>query len=259
MFHADNCYHVPHMDVVGRVCRTHHVSNTAFRGFGGPQGMLVIEEIVDRVARALDLPPHVVRARNFYREGDTTHYGQEVRHPQRIARIWSELQASASFEARWADVAAFNAASPHVKRGLAMTPVKFGISFTTTFFNQAGALVLVYRDGSVQVNHGGTEMGQGLHTKILQIAADGLGLPAAAIRLMPTRTDKVPNTSATAASSGSDLNGAAVQHACETIRERLAEIAAEHFGVAAPDIVFAGGRVHPVAAPEPSVASGSSS
>ena len=182
MFHTDNCYLVPHMDVVGRVCRTHHVSHTAFRGFGGPQGMLVIEEIVDRVARALDLPPHVVRARNFYREGDTTHYGQVVRHPERIARIWSELQASASFEARWAEVAAFNAASRHVKRGLAMTPVKFGISFTTTFFNQAGALVLVYRDGSVQVNHGGTEMGQGLHTKILQIAADGLGLPTDAIR-----------------------------------------------------------------------------
>jgi xanthine dehydrogenase large subunit len=254
MFHTDNCYHVPHMDVVGRVCRTHHVSQTAFRGFGGPQGMLVIEEILDRVARALGLPPHVVRARNFYREGDTTHYGQVVRHPERIARIWSELQASASFGARWSEVAAFNAASPHVKRGLAMTPVKFGISFTTTFFNQAGALVLVYRDGSVQVNHGGTEMGQGLHTKILQIAADGLGLPTGAIRLMPTRTDKVPNTSATAASSGSDLNGAAVQHACETIRERLAEIAAEHFGVAAPDIVFAGGRVHPVGAPDAGVA-----
>jgi xanthine dehydrogenase large subunit len=254
MFHADNCYHVPHMDVVGRVCRTHHVSHTAFRGFGGPQGMLAIEEIVDRVARALDLPPHVVRARNFYRDGDTTHYGQVVRHPERIARLWSELQASASFEARWADVAAFNAASGHLKRGLAMTPVKFGISFTTTFFNQAGALVLVYRDGSVQVNHGGTEMGQGLHTKILQIAADGLGLPTDAIRLMPTRTDKVPNTSATAASSGSDLNGAAVQQACDTIRERLAGIAAARFGVEPSAIVFAGGRVHPRGEPERGVA-----
>jgi xanthine dehydrogenase large subunit len=250
MFHADNCYHVPHMDVVGRVCRTHHVSHTAFRGFGGPQGMLVIEEIVDRVARALDLPPHVVRARNFYREGDTTHYGQVVRHPERIARIWSELQATSSFDQRWAQVAAFNAASRHVKRGLAMTPVKFGISFTTTFYNQAGALVLVYRDGSVQVNHGGTEMGQGLHTKILQIAADRLGLPPDAIRLMPTRTDKVPNTSATAASSGSDLNGAAVQQACETIRGRLAGIAAARFGVEASAIVFDGGRVHPRGEPE---------
>jgi xanthine dehydrogenase large subunit len=250
MFHADNCYHVPHMDVVGRVCRTHRVSNTAFRGFGGPQGMLVIEEVVDRVARTLGLPPHTVRARNFYREGDTTHYGQPVRHPERITRIWSELQQTSSFERRWQDVAAFNAAHAVVKRGLAITPVKFGISFTTTFFNQAGALVLVYRDGSVQVNHGGTEMGQGLHTKILQIAADGLGLPLEAIRLMPTRTDKVPNTSATAASSGSDLNGAAVQQACETIRERLAAIAATRFDVPVSEVVFAGGRVHPLAAPE---------
>ena len=141
-----------------------------------------------------------------------------------------------------------------MKRGLAITPVKFGISFTTTFFNQAGALVLVYRDGSVQVNHGGTEMGQGLHTKIQQVAADALGLPLAAIRLMPTRTDKVPNTSATAASCGSDLNGAAVKDACDTIRARLAEIAAELLGVPAPDVVFAGGRVHPEAAPEAGVA-----
>ena len=142
MFHTDNCYLVPHMDVTGRVCRTHQVSHTAFRGFGGPQGMLVIEEILDRVARALDLPPHVVRARNFYRQGDTTHYGQEVRHPERIARIWAELQASSDFAARWDAVAALNASNPHVKRGLAMTPVKFGISFTTTFFNQAGACLL---------------------------------------------------------------------------------------------------------------------
>ena len=159
MFHTDNCYHVPHMDVVGRVCRTHHVSHTAFRGFGGPQGMLVIEEIVDRVARALDLPPHAVRARNFYREGDTTHYGQVVRHPDRIARIWSELQASASFDERWAQVAAFNASSRHVKRGLAITPVKFGISFTTTFFNQAGASCLSPRRQRAG-EYGGTEMGQ---------------------------------------------------------------------------------------------------
>jgi xanthine dehydrogenase large subunit len=250
MFHTDNCYRVPHMDVVGRVCRTNHVSHTAFRGFGGPQGMLVIEEILDRVARARGLPPHVVRARNFYRQGDRTHYGQEVRHPERIARIWSELQATSDFAARWDAVAVFNAASPHVKRGLAMTPVKFGISFTTTFFNQAGALVLVYRDGSVQVNHGGTEMGQGLHTKVQQVAADGLGLPLSSIRLMPTRTDKVPNTSATAASSGSDLNGAAVRDACDQIRERLAGIAAACFGVTPAEVVFADGRVYPQAVPE---------
>ena len=227
MFHVDNCYHVPHVDVIGRVCRTHHVSHTAFRGFGGPQGMLAIEEIVDRVARSLDLPPHVVRERNFYRAGDVTHYGQVVRDPDRIARIWAELGASAAFEPRWAEVEAFNAAHAHVKRGLAITPVKFGISFTTSFYNQAGALVLVYKDGSIQVNHGGTEMGQGLHTKMRQVAADGLGVPLDTVRLMPTRTDKIPNTSATAASCGSDLNGAAVRNACDTIRERLADVAAD--------------------------------
>ncbi len=243
MFHVDNCYHVPDLEVVGRVCRTHHVSHTAFRGFGGPQGMLVIEEIVDRVARTLDLPPHEVRARNFYRTGDTTHYGQAVRDADRIARLWDELSRSASFEARWTDVASFNARDPHRKRGLAMTPVKFGISFTTSYYNQAGALVLVYKDGSVQVNHGGTEMGQGLHTKVRQIAADALGVPLETVRLMPTRTDKVPNTSATAASSGSDLNGAAVRHACDTIRGRLAPIAAAMLGVPAPDVMFAGGQV----------------
>jgi xanthine dehydrogenase large subunit len=243
MFHVDNCYHVPDFEVVGRVCRTHHVSHTAFRGFGGPQGMLVIEEILDRVARALDLPPHAVRARNFYRAGDTTHYGQAVRDPDRIARIWDELSRSASFGTRWTGVASFNARSPHRKRGLAITPVKFGISFTTSYYNQAGALVLVYKDGSVQVNHGGTEMGQGLHTKVRQIAADALGVPLETVRLMPTRTDKVPNTSATAASCGSDLNGAAVRDACDTIRGRLAPIAAAMLGAPAPDVVFAGGRV----------------
>jgi xanthine dehydrogenase large subunit len=243
MFHVDNCYHVPDLEVVGRVCRTHHVSHTAFRGFGGPQGMLVIEEIADRVARTLDLPPHVVRARNFYRPGDTTHYGQVVRDPERIARIWDELSASSSFDARWREAEAFNAGSPHVKRGLAITPVKFGISFTTSYYNQAGALVLVYKDGSVQVNHGGTEMGQGLHTKVRQIAADGLGVPLDSVRLMPTRTDKIPNTSATAASCGSDLNGAAVRDACDTIRGRLAGIAAAMLGVPAADVVFADGRV----------------
>jgi xanthine dehydrogenase large subunit len=212
--------------------------------------MLVIEEIVDRVARSLGLPPHEVRARNFYREGDETHYGQRVRDPERIGRIWRELSESAAFDARAGEVAAFNAGSVYVKRGLAITPVKFGISFTTSFYNQAGALVLIYKDGSVQVNHGGTEMGQGLHTKILQIAADGLGVPIASVRLMPTRTDKVPNTSATAASCGSDLNGAAVRDACETLRARLAAIAAAHFGVDAAAVVFAGGRVFPASRPD---------
>jgi xanthine dehydrogenase large subunit len=242
MFHVDNCYLLPNVKIVGRVCRTNMVSHTAFRGFGGPQGMLVIEEIVARVAGLLRLPPHVVRARNFYVPGDDTHYGQAVRDADRIARIWDELQASSRFEARSHEIALFNAANVEQKRGLAITPVKFGISFTASFYNQAGALVLIYKDGSVQVNHGGTEMGQGLHTKMLQIAADALGVALASVRIMPTRTDKVPNTSATAASSGSDLNGAAVRNACDTLRQRLAEVAARRFQTHPEDIAFADGR-----------------
>jgi xanthine dehydrogenase large subunit len=242
MFHVDNCYLLPNVKVVGRVCRTNMVSHTAFRGFGGPQGMLVIEEILARVAEQLRLPPHVVRARNFYVPGDDTHYGQRVRDADRIARIWSELQASCRYEARAQEIALFNAEHVDKKRGLAITPVKFGISFTASFYNQAAALVLIYKDGSVQVNHGGTEMGQGLHTKMLQVAADALGVALASVRIMPTRTDKVPNTSATAASSGSDLNGAAVRDACETLRQRLAEVAARRFQTHPEDIAFADGR-----------------
>jgi len=250
MFHLDNCYLLPHMEVVGKICRTHAVSHTAFRGFGGPQGMLFIEEILDRIARQSSLPPHLVRERNFYKPSDETHYGQPVKDAERIERIWSELKASSDFEARLEQVSAHNAAHPHDKRGLAITPVKFGISFTTAFFNQAGALVLIYKDGSVQVNHGGTEMGQGLHTKMLQVAADSLGVPLESLRIMATRTDKIPNTSATAASSGSDLNGAAIKAACETLKARLAEVAGRHFAVADSEITFEHGRVFPNARPE---------
>jgi xanthine dehydrogenase large subunit len=226
MFHIDNAYYLPVVDVTGYVCRTHKTSQTAFRGFGGPQGMLVIEDAIDRISRTLGLPPDVVRYRNLYRDGDRTHYGQPVKDASRIERIWRELLESSGFPERRASVAEFNAAHPHTKRGIAITPVKFGISFTATFFNQAGALVLVYRDGSVQVNHGGTEMGQGLHTKIRRIAAESLGVPFDAVRVMPTRTDKIPNTSPTAASASTDLNGAAVADACRCLCSRLAPIAA---------------------------------
>lgn len=249
LLHCDNAYHVPHMEVVGRVCRTHKTSQTAFRGFGGPQGMVVIEEVLDRVARTLGLPPEVVRERNFYREGDTTHYLQPVKDAERIERIWYELKTASDFAARRQQIAEFNAAHPHKKRGIALTPVKFGISFNAIQYNQAGALVLVYQDGSVLVNHGGTEMGQGVHTKILQIAAHSLGVPLEQVRIAPTRTDKIPNTSATAASTGSDLNGAAVKNACETIKVRLAQVAAQRFGVNAQDIVFQEGRVYPLGSP----------
>ena len=230
LFHSDNAYFLPALEVTGYVCKTHKTSQTAFRGFGGPQGMLVIEDIVDRIARSLKMPAHLVRERNFYQEGHTTHYGQPVKDAERITRIWSRLKESSAFDARREAIAAFNAAHPHVHRGIAMTPVKFGISFTATYYNQAGALVLVYRDGSVQVNHGGTEMGQGLYTKVGQIAATTLGVELSAIRLMPTRTDKIPNTSATAASSGSDLNGAAVLDACRKIRAVLDRVAASRHG-----------------------------
>jgi xanthine dehydrogenase large subunit len=241
MFHVDNAYKLPAVEVTGRVCRTNKTSQTAFRGFGGPQGMLVIEEILSRAAHALNIPAELVRERNLYREGDETHYGEPVRDADRISRIWDAVKQSSNFAARRADIARFNARNVHSKRGIAITPVKFGISFTATFYNQAGAVVLVYRDGTVQVNHGGTEMGQGLATKILQIAADSLGLPVSRVRVMPTRTDKVPNTSATAASSGSDLNGAAVQDACLQIQSRLASVAAAVFDCAPADVRFEDG------------------
>jgi xanthine dehydrogenase large subunit len=242
LFHVDNAYLIPALDASGWVCKTHKTSQTAFRGFGGPQGMMVIEDILDRIARTLDLPPHEVRERNFYREGDSTHYGQPVKDAARIERIWTELKRSSEFDARLRAVAEFNVANPHVKRGIAITPSKFGISFTATFFNQAGALVLMYRDGSVQVNHGGTEMGQGLHTKIRQIAAETLGVTLDAVRVMPTRTDKVPNTSATAASAGTDLNGAAVLDASTQIQSRLVPIAANLLGCDEASVRFEKGQ-----------------
>ena len=253
MFHSDNAYLIPHMSVIGTVCKTHKTSQTAYRGFGGPQGMLMIEEIISRVANELNLEPDAVRERNFYRDGDATHYGQPVKDAERIGRIWNELKLSSDYISRREEIRGFNSSHAHTKRGLAITPVKFGISFTATFYNQAGALVLIYKDGSVLVNHGGTEMGQGLHTKILQIAAQTLGVPLTTVRLAPTRTDKVPNTSATAASSGTDLNGAAVRNACETLKARLSSVAAQRFGTAAADVVFEDGMIYPLGAPEKAV------
>jgi len=226
LFHCDNSYYLPNVEATGRVCRTHKTSQTAFRGFGGPQAMVAIEDILAQAAQRLSIPADVVRERNFYREGQTTHYGQTVDDAERIDRIWQQLKKTSDFDARRGEIAVFNAQHDEVKRGLAMTPAKFGISFTATFYNQGAALVLIYRDGSVQVNHGGTEMGQGLFTKVRQIAADALGIEAERIRLMATRTDKVPNTSATAASAGTDLNGAAVADACRQLKQRLDAVAA---------------------------------
>ncbi|MBM7516153.1 xanthine dehydrogenase molybdopterin binding subunit [Nocardioides nitrophenolicus] len=222
--HVDNAYWIPHVRVAGRIARTHTTSQTAFRGFGGPQGMLVIEDVLGRCAPALGLAPEELRHRNLYAEGQATPYGQPVRHAERLARAWKQVLDTSEFAVRCKEVERHNAGSPHRKRGLAITPVKFGISFNFTSFNQAGALVHVYKDGSVLINHGGTEMGQGLHTKMLQVAATALALPVERVRLAPTRTDKVPNTSATAASSGADLNGAAVKDACDQILARIAPV-----------------------------------
>jgi xanthine dehydrogenase large subunit len=224
--HVDNAYWIPHVLLHGRVARTHKTSQTAFRGFGGPQGMLVIEDVLGRCAPLLGIDPVDLRRRNFYVDGQATPYGQVVRHPERAAAAWDQVVTTGEVARRRREIAAFNAAHDHTKRALAVTPLKFGISFNFTAFNQAGALVHVYKDGSVLINHGGTEMGQGLHTKMLQVAATTLGVPLERVRLAPTRTDKVPNTSATAASSGADLNGGAVKHACEQIKARLTEVAA---------------------------------
>ena len=251
LFHLDNAYYIPHADFSGRAVKTNLVSNTAFRGFGGPQGMLVIEEIMAQVAGRLGLPPETVRERNLYHgtgETNTTHYGQEI-GDNRLTHIWRTVRGSSTFDARRVAIDEWNAAHLDHKRGLAITPIKFGISFTISHLNQAGAHVLIYQDGSVQVNHGGTEMGQGLHTKMLTVAARELGLPFDRVRVMATRTDQVPNTSPTAASSGSDLNGQAVRAACVTLRERMAPVAAELLGEPVEDagrLVFAGGKVaHP--------------
>jgi xanthine dehydrogenase large subunit len=244
LFHCDNAYYLPAVELTGRVCRTNKTSQTAFRGFGGPQGMLVIEEILSRAAKQLCLRPEVVRERNFYQDGHATHYGQPVGDGSRITRIWTDLKRTSAFEARRSEIDQWNAGQPHARRGLAITPVKFGISFTTTYYNQAGALVLIYRDGSVQVNHGGTEMGQGLGTKVRQIAADALGVSLERVRLMTTRTDKVPNTSATAASAGTDLNGAAVADACEQLRSRLEAVAAAMLQCDEGSIAWRDGFLH---------------
>jgi xanthine dehydrogenase large subunit len=251
--HVDNAYWIPNFVAQGRIAKTNKTSQTAFRGFGGPQGMFVMEDILGRVAPILGIDAAALRQRNLYVPGQTTPYGQPVRHAERLHEIWSRVLDESAFDERRAEIAAFNADHQDTKRALAITPVKFGISFTLTAYNQAGALVHVYKDGSVLVNHGGTEMGQGLHTKMLQVAATALGVPLDAVRLAPTRTDKVPNTSATAASSGADLNGGAVKHACEQIRDRMAAVAGGLLGIDGHDVRFSHGRVGGIGASDASL------
>ncbi|KAA0013883.1 xanthine dehydrogenase molybdopterin binding subunit [Billgrantia pellis] len=229
MFHSDNAYSLGEARVTGHRSRTHTASNTAFRGFGGPQGMMVIEAAMDDIARRIGEDPLTVRKRNFYRPGrQTTHYGQQVDQIALLKELVEQLETSSDYWVRRRAITEFNAESPIVKRGLALTPVKFGISFTAKHLNQAGALLHVYTDGSVMINHGGTEMGQGLHTKICQVVARELGLDTDEVRITATRTDKVPNTSPTAASSGADLNGQAARDACLKLKQRLFDFAHEH-------------------------------
>ncbi|MEA3029465.1 MAG: xanthine dehydrogenase large subunit [Sphingomonadales bacterium] len=230
MFHADNCYFLPAVEIVSHRLKTHTVSNTAFRGFGGPQGMMAIERVIDAIAADLGLDPLAVRQANLYGPGrDVTPYHMIV-EDNVAPEIIAELATSAGYAARREKVAAFNASHRILRKGLALTPVKFGISFTTTHLNQAGALVLVYADGSIHLNHGGTEMGQGLMIKVAQVVADVFAVPIESVKISATRTDKVPNTSATAASSGADLNGMAAKNAAETIRARLDAFAATQKG-----------------------------
>jgi xanthine dehydrogenase large subunit len=244
MFHCDNAYYLENVSIVSHRCKTNTVSNTAFRGFGGPQGMFAIERVVDDIARYLQKDPLDVRRANFYGKGsrDTTPYLQKV-EDNIIDDIVGELEDDADYRKRVQEIRRFNKDNATLKRGIALTPVKFGISFTATHLNQAGALVHVYTDGSVHLNHGGTEMGQGLNTKVAQVVADEFRIDIGKIRITAADTSKVPNASATAASSGSDLNGKAAQSAARDIRRRLTRFAAQHFSVDEQEIEFADNKV----------------
>ena len=243
--HADNCYFLPHVRFRGLPCKTNTVSNTAFRGYGGPQGMLAIETVIDVIARSLRLPVETVRRRNFYGIGrnDVTPYGMKI-EDNIIERVVDELDRTVDSDAWRREIESYNRASPVLKKGLATMPVKFGISFNRPTLNQAGALVHVYTDGSVVLNHGGTEMGQGLFIKVAQVVAEVFQIDLDHVRVSATSTAKIPNTSATAASSGSDLNGMAALHAAEQIKTRMTDVAAEHFRLPAGEIVFASNRIY---------------
>ncbi|TGG92070.1 xanthine dehydrogenase molybdopterin binding subunit [Natronospirillum operosum] len=244
MFHVDNAYFLPAARVTGHRCKTHTVSNTAFRGFGGPQGMMVSEQVMEDIARQLGKDPLDIRKANLYRPGrDTTQYGQTIEQ-HILPDLIEQLEKTSDYRQRRQAIRRFNAGSPVLKKGLALTPVKFGISFTAKHLNQAGALVHIYTDGSIHVNHGGTEMGQGLYIKVAQVVATAFQVDLSRVKVSATRTDKVPNTSPTAASSGSDLNGMAALDACEKILSGLVAFGAEHWKVPAEDIHFADNQVH---------------
>ncbi len=257
VLHIDNCYYLPNLKIVSHRCKTNMQSATAFRGFGGPQGMFAIETVIEEIAHKLGKDPLEVRRANLYRDpavsGDaaslTTQYGQPI-EDWVGDQVIDQVALEAGYAARRAAVSAFNAQSRHRKRGVALVPLKFGISFTATMLNQGGALLHIYQDGSVSVNHGGTEMGQGLNTKMAQVAADGLGISVTQVRVTGTDTQKVPNASATAASSGADINGAAINNACTQLRERLRPVAARLLACDTAAVEFSGGFAH-TAAGEP--------
>jgi xanthine dehydrogenase large subunit len=244
LFHADNCYFYENVALACYPCRTNTASATAFRGFGGPQGMVAAERVIEEVAFALGDDPLEVRRRNFYGTSDrnVTPYHQAV-EDNIIHGLVAKLEIDSAYQERRQAIRTFNGTSQWHKRGIALTPVKFGISFTMTAYNQAGALVHIYRDGSIQLNHGGTEMGQGLHTKVAQVVAEELQVDLDRIRITATNTSKVPNTSATAASSGSDLNGMAAQAAARTLRQRLTAFAAGRAQAAPDEVRWLPGRV----------------
>ncbi|NML72873.1 xanthine dehydrogenase molybdopterin binding subunit [Rhizobium sp. S-51] len=246
LFHADSSYFYPHVKLTSQPLKTHTVSNTAFRGFGGPQGMLGGERIIEEIAYQLGKDPLDIRKANFYGDigsgRNVTPYHQTI-EDNIITRVVEELETSCDYQARRRAIIEFNKTSPVIRKGIALTPVKFGISFTMTAFNQAGALVHVYQDGSIHLNHGGTEMGQGLYTKVAQVIADSFQVDVERVKITATTTAKVPNTSATAASSGTDLNGMAAFDAARQIKERLVAFAVEHFKVLPDEVVFLPNRV----------------
>jgi xanthine dehydrogenase large subunit len=244
VFHSDNAYFLQDVDIASYRCKTNTQSHTAFRGFGGPQGVIVIEKIMGDIARQLGLDPLDVRRRNLYGidERNVTHYQMKV-EDNILEPLLSKLELTAQYRRRREAILAWNQASPVIKRGMAITPVKFGISFTATLFNQAGALVHVYTDGSVQVNHGGTEMGQGLNTKVCQIVADELGISFGQVLATASDTSKIPNASATAASAGTDLNARAAQYAARNVRDNLAQFVGGLDGCGAGAVQFEGGLV----------------
>jgi xanthine dehydrogenase large subunit len=245
LFHADNAYYYPNVRLRSRPMKTNTVSNTAFRGFGGPQGVLAAERIIEEISFATGKDPLDIRKLNFYGETDRnlTPYHQKIKD-NILSKLIDELEKSSNYRMRRSEIKKFNETSRVIKKGIALTPVKFGISFTATWYNQAGALIHIYNDGSIHLNHGGTEMGQGLNTKIAQIVADAFQVDFERIKITKTTTEKVPNTSATAASSGTDLNGMAALDAANQIKERLIKFAATNWNVKESEIKFSSNLVH---------------